>query len=59
MSVLLIIGIVMAVWMGVCVLVVALCVSAKEGDGEEATLAPDAVLEPRRRRAGRRAPALS
>jgi len=61
-SVLLIAGIVTVVWLGACLLVVALCVSAKQGDGEDAALAPLAVPEPRRsrsRRSRRSAPALS
>ena len=59
MSVLLIIGIVVALWIGLCVLVVALCVSAKDGDGVDATRAPARVARPRRRRSRRTAPALS
>jgi len=57
--VLLIIRIVILVWMSVCLRVVAICASAKAGDGDDATLAPDAVLWPRRRHVRRRAPALS
>jgi len=62
-SVVLIVGIVLVVWIGVCLLVLAMCASAKEGDGEIATLAPEspagAAVKPRRPRLRRRAPALS
>lgn len=60
MSVLLVVGVVVVVWLGMCLLFVAMCVSAKEADADLRTLAPDGpARRSRHSRRSRRAPALS
>ena len=54
---LLVIGVVLLVWIGLCLLLVALCVSARRGDGDRVARASPG--EPKRRRFRRRGSALS